>query len=107
MNIQISGHKIDITASIRNSIEEKIMRLKKHFDYLVDVHVNLKIEKLIHTAEATVHVRGHTLFAVAHADDMYVALDELVGKLDRQIIKHKEKLKSHHEKEVVHHNLRK
>ena len=107
MNIQISGHQIEITPSIRDLLEEKIKRLKKHFDYLADIHVNLKVEKLSHTAEATIHVRGHTLFAVAHSNDMYAAIDDLVGKLDRQIIKHKEKLKNHHEKEVVHHNLRK
>ncbi len=107
MNIQMSGQHVEITAAIRNSIEEKIGRLKKHFDHVVDVHVTLKVEKLSHTAEATIHVRGHTLFAVARAADMYAAIDDLVGKLDRQIIKHKEKLKSHHEKDVVHHNLRK
>ncbi len=107
MNIQLSGQHIEITEAIRNSIEEKIKRLKKHFNSLVDVHVNLKVEKLSHTAEATVHVRGHTLFATAVADDMYAAIDILVDKLNRQVMKHKEKLKSHHEKDVVHHNLRK
>ncbi len=107
MNIQLSGQHVEITDAIRDSIEEKITRLQKHFNDMVDIHVNLKVEKLNHTAEATIHVRGHTLFAVAIAEDMYIAIDELVHKLNRQIIRHKEKLKDHHEKEVVHHDLRK
>jgi len=107
MNIQLSGQHVEITDAIRESIENKVKRLQKRVSYIVDVHVNLKVEKLSHTAEATIHVRGHTLFAVAAAEDMYSAIDDLVEKLNRQIMKHKEKLKSHHEKEVVHHNLRK
>ena len=107
MNVQMSGQHIEITDAIRNSIEEKMKRLKKHFDRMVDIHVNLKVENLSHTAEATVHVRKHTLFAASTSGDMYAAIDEMISKLDRQIIKHKEKLKSHHEKDVVHHNLRK
>ncbi len=107
MNVQLSAQHIEITEAIRDVIEEKMARLRNHFDNMVDVHVNLKVEKLNHTAEATIHVRGHTLFAVAVAEDMYAAIDALVGKLNRQIIKHKEKLKSHHEKEVVHHHPRK
>ena len=107
MNIKLSGQHIEITEAIRHSVEEHMERLEKHFDSMVNTHVNLKIEKLEHIAEATIHVRGHTLFATAVADDMYVAIDKLIEKLNRQVAKHKEKLKSHHEKEVVHHHLRK
>ena len=107
MNVQLSGQQIEITNAIRTLVESKMKKLKKHFDSMVDIHVNLKVEKLNQTAEATIHVRGHTLFATARSEDMYAAIDALIGKLDRQILKHKEKLKSHHEKEVVHHNLRK
>ena len=107
MNIQLSCQHIEITEAIRNSIEKKIKRLQKHFREMVDIHVNLKVEKLRHTAEATIHVRGHTLFATTDHSDMYVAIDDLVNKLNHQIIKHKEKLRSHHKKEVVHHELRK
>ena len=107
MNIQLSGQHLEITDSIRNSVKEKIKRLQQHFNEMMDIHVNLKVERARHTAEATIHVRGHTLFATTDHDDMYVAIDDLVNKLNHQIVKHKEKLKNHHKKEVVHHKPRK
>ena len=98
MNLKLSAQHLETPETIRHFIEEKIEKLKTHFDKMVDIHVNLKIEKLHHIAEATIHVRGHTFFALSTAEDMYVAIDKMIGKLDRQLIKHKEKLKSHHEK---------
>jgi putative sigma-54 modulation protein len=55
----------------------------------------LTVEKLRQKAEATVHVRGAELFAIAEHEDMYAAIDALADKLDRQIIKHKEKHRGH------------
>ena len=107
MNLKLSAQHLGTSASIRRLIEEKIRKLKTHFDRVVDIHVNLKIEKLDHIAEATIRVRGHTFFALSSAQDMYVAIDQTIDKLDRQLVRHKEKLKSHHEKEMEHHNLRK
>jgi putative sigma-54 modulation protein len=55
----------------------------------------LTVEKLRQKAEATVHVSGAELFAIAEHEDMYAAIDALADKLDRQIIKHKEKHRGH------------
>ena len=60
------------------------------------MHVVLNIEKHIHQAEATAHVPGAELFAIAEADDMYAAIDLLSDKLDRQLLKHKEKTIARH-----------
>lgn len=107
MNLKLSAQHLETSEPIRRLIEEKVEKLRTHLGNMVDIHVNLKIEKLNHIAEATVHTRGHTFFALSTAEDMYVAIDRMIDKLDRQLIKYKEKLKHHHEKEVEHHNLRK
>ena len=69
---------------------------ERHFDHVTDVHVVLSVEKLRHTAEATVHISGGKLFADSTEEDMYAAIDGLADKLSRQITKHKEKLTDHH-----------
>jgi putative sigma-54 modulation protein len=95
MQVSVTGHHVEITDSLRNHVEEKISKLKRHFDNVVDVHVILTVEKHVQKAEATVQISGATLFAEDSQDDMYTAIDNMVDKLDRQIIKHKEKLKNH------------
>ncbi len=96
MQINLTGHHVDITDPLRNYVGEKLERLERHFDHVTDVHVVLSVEKLRHTAEATVLISGGKLFADRTESDMYAAIDGLSDKLDRQIKKHKEKLTDHH-----------
>jgi len=95
MQVSVSGHHVEVTDSLRNYVEEKINKLKRHFDNVTDIHVILTVEKLEQKAEATVQIRGAKLFADDVKEDMYQAIDSMIDKLDRQIIKHKEKTGSH------------
>ncbi len=99
MNIDITGHHIEVTDSLRAYVNEKFERLERHFDNVTKTHVILTVEKKVQKAEASIHVSGGNLFADATSDDMYAAIDSLTDKLDRQVIKHKEKLTDHHRSE--------
>ncbi len=105
MQIELTGHHLDLTPAIRNFVNEKFKRLERHFDHVINTHVVLSVEKVRHKAEASMLVSQNKIFANATADDMYVAIDDLIDKLDRQIVKHKEKLKDHHNEEGAHRNL--
>jgi len=96
MQIDITGHHIDITDSMRSYVNTKFERLKRHFDNMTDTHVILTVEKLRQKAEATIHIKGHNIFADSTDEDMYAAIDSLTDKLDRQIKKYKEKDSDHH-----------
>ena len=91
MQIDITGHHIEISPALRDYTTEKIARLERHFDKISKVHVILSVEKLRHHAEAPVSANGANLFANAEEQDMYAAIDALVDKLDRQANKLKEK----------------
>ena len=95
MQINLTGHHVDITDALRQYVQTKIERLERHFDSVTNVHVVLSVEKLQQKAEATMHMSGADVFADSVHEDMYAAIDALVDKLDRQVKKHKEKLKDH------------
>ena len=95
MQINLTGHHVDITDSLRNYVDSKFERLERHFDNVTNTHVILSVEKLEQKAEATMHLSGNTVFADSIDEDMYAAIDTLVDKLDRQVKKHKEKIKNH------------
>ena len=95
MQINLTGHHVEITDSLRNYVDTKFSKLERHFDHITNVHVILNVEKLNQKAEATVHLSGAEVFASSEDTDMYTAIDSMVDKLDRQVIKHKEKLKRH------------
>jgi putative sigma-54 modulation protein len=95
MQINLTGHHMDITPALRSYVQSKFERLERHFDQMTNVHVILTVEKERQIAEATIHVNRGNLFADAESSDMYAAIDSLVDKLDRQVKKHKEKINDH------------
>lgn len=98
MQINITGHHIEVTDALRNHITEKMKKLTRHFDHATSAHVILNVDGHLKKAEATLHAPKADLFAKHEADDMYAAIDLMVDKLDRQILKYKEKLTNHHQK---------
>jgi putative sigma-54 modulation protein len=100
MQLTVTGHHVEVTAPLRSYVEKKLERIVRHFDHVIDVHCVLTVEKLIHKAEATLHVSGLNFHADASDDDMYAAIDSLTDKLDRRVKKHKEKRNNHHATEA-------
>ncbi|MCL4121080.1 UNVERIFIED_CONTAM: hypothetical protein GTU68_028995 [Idotea baltica] len=91
MQLNISGHHLDITDPIKEYVTTKLSKLERHHDRITSTNVILSVDKLSQKAEATVHVSGGEFFADSEHDDLYAAIDMLTDKLDRQLIKHKEK----------------
>src|SRR5262250_1664883 len=92
MNLNVSGHHLEVTPAIRTYVRSKLERVTRHFDHVIDAHVILTVEKLRQRAEVTLHVPGKELFCECEEDDLYAAIDLLADKLDRQVIRYKDKL---------------
>ncbi|MEX0606095.1 MAG: ribosome hibernation promoting factor [Marinobacter sp.] len=91
MQLNISGHHVELTPALKEYVSGKFEKLERHFDHISNCQVTLEVEKVRQMAEATLHVIGGEIHAKAENEDMYAAIDALVDKLDRQVLKHKEK----------------
>ena len=85
MNLTISGHHLEVTPALRMYVTEKLDRITRHFDQVVDVKVLLSIEnqkekERRQRAECNIHVKGSDLFAESAHSDLYAAVDDLVDK---------------------------
>lgn len=96
MNLTVTGHHIEVTPAIRDYVTDKIKKVTRHFDNVIDINVILSVEKLVQKAEVNLHVSGKDIFVQSEDADLYAAIDSLVDKLDRQVLKHKEKHSDHH-----------
>jgi putative sigma-54 modulation protein len=92
MNLNVSGHHLEVTLAIRTYVRAKLQRVTRHFEHLIDAHVILTVNKLKQKAEVTLHVRGKDLHCQSEEDDLYAAIDLLADKLDRQVLRYKDKL---------------
>lgn len=95
MNLSIHGHHLVVTPAMRQYVEDKLQRIRRHFDHVIDASVMLSVDKPLQRAEVTLRVRGSSLHAEAAEQDMYAAIDVLVDKLDRQVLRHKDRVKDH------------
>jgi putative sigma-54 modulation protein len=96
MNLNITGHHLDVTPAIREYIQTKMTRVVRHFDHVIDTQVILSLEPLKHRAELTLHIRGKDIHCEATEDNLYAAIDLLIDKVDRKVLQHKTRTQNHH-----------
>jgi len=94
MNLQITGHHLEVTPAIREYIETKLERVIRHFDQVIDIKVMLSVEPLRHRADITMRVPGKDLHCETVQENLYAAIDLLIDKIDRQVIEYKSRLQS-------------
>ena len=90
MQLHVKGRNLEVTDSIREYAERKLQKLDRRVHESTRVEIELAVEKNpsiaeSQVAEATVHLKGHTLRARETARDMKAAIDELADKLVRQV----------------------
>lgn len=105
MNLNISGHHLEVTPAIREYVTSKLDRVIRHFDNVIGVNVIVSVDKLQHKVEATIHVRGKDIHVETVDENMYAAIDLLADKLDRQVVKHKEKISDHRNESPKHQSV--
>lgn len=102
MNLNITGHHVEVTPAIRDYVTTKLDRVIRHFDSVTSVGVILSVEKLKQKAEVTLHVRGKDIFVESDDTDLYAAIDSMTDKLDRQVQKYKQKQSDHNHEALKH-----
>ena len=90
MQLHVKGKNLEVNDSIRDYVERKLQKLDRRVHESARVEIELAVERNpsiaeSQVAEATVHLKGHTLRAREAARDMKAAIDELVDKLVRQV----------------------
>jgi len=91
MQINITGHHVELTPALHEFVENKFAKLERFFDQIISIQVTLTVDKLRQIAESDIKVAGGDIHASAESEDMYASIDQLMDKLERQLIKHKEK----------------
>lgn len=97
MQMIISGHKVKVTAPMRQYTVKKISKLTHYFENIQKIEVLLDPRSIDDTtrrevAEVTVWAAGKKVIRASEAaQDMYSAIDLVFAELEQQLKKHKEK----------------
>lgn len=93
MRVEITSKSLDLTDSMRDHVDRRLVKIEKYFDGILDCHVIVRVERFIHRVEITLHGRGFDLFSEGSAEDFYAAFDSAAERMERQVRKLKEKIR--------------
>lgn len=96
MNLTISGHHLEVSSAMKEYVTNKLVRITRHYDNVIDISVLLSVDSLPEKekrqkAEINLNLAGKAIRVESTAQDIYAAIDLLMDKLDRTVLKHKEK----------------
>lgn len=99
-NIGITGRHVLVTDAMKDYALEKISKIEKFTDRIIDVSLRMDIQKLEHKVDIVMSVGHVKIKATSSTTDMYVSIDQAVHKLETQFLKYKDKLHDHAAKDL-------
>lgn len=93
MDITVTFRRMEPIESLKIYAEEKISKIEKYFDFPVEAHVVLSLEKFRHIADVTLSLDGARVKGVEETGDMYSAIDQVMDKIEKQVKKYRSKIR--------------
>jgi putative sigma-54 modulation protein len=97
-NITIVAKNFQLTEPMRQHIWDKLVKLERFHNHIMNVHVTLDIQKIEHVCVITCHFNHIKTKVEAHSTDMYASIDKAIQKLQHLFSKWKGKLQDYHKK---------
>ena len=95
MQYSVTFRHMEPSDNLKDYSHDKLLRLEKYLDAVIDAEVTMTVDKFRHRAEVLITSDGLKIKAEEETEDMYSAIDAVVDKLEKQIKRHREKLKDH------------
>jgi ribosomal subunit interface protein len=81
MKIKISGHHVEITEGIKQSIENKFAKISKHYPSIMTLNSTITVEPHLQKLEVTTLYEGEKVTVNASDKQLYVAIAKVAKKL--------------------------
>jgi putative sigma-54 modulation protein len=94
MQVQITGHHVEITPGLRSFVTAKLSKIEDYYPKVRKVTVVLTVEKYRHTAEIHFHAEGIEMSAKKTTKDMYASVEEALAAIAQQAAKRKDRIRS-------------
>lgn len=97
-NVTITGRHVEVTDAMKEYAIDKIVKIERVVDRIIDVTVTMDIQKLDHKIDVIFRFDHFKIRAQAVSDNMYTSIDRVAEKLQSQLRKYKSKIKDHQAK---------
>lgn len=94
-NVTVTGRHVLITDSMKDYALEKLTKIERFTDRVIDVAITMDIQKIDHRVDILIKVGHLTIKSQADTDNMYASIDKAVDKIQAQLRKYKQRLQDH------------
>jgi ribosomal subunit interface protein len=89
MKINISGHHVDVTDGIKQSIESKFNKISKHYPSIMTINSTISVEQNRQKVEVTTNFEGVSVSVNATDKTLYAAIASAAKKLQVALARRK------------------
>ena len=101
VQVTILGKHIDVTTPLKNYILERIEKIEKINQQIMEIVVRIDIQKLDHRVDIVMKFSHFKIAVHAITTEMYSAIDKAFDRLRAKIRKWKGRIQDHHAKGVA------
>lgn len=102
MQIDLSGHHVEITDGIREAVHQKLEKIESHYPHIDAINVIVTVERNSQKIEMSTQFMGAPISVHNSELDLYTAIAGCAKKLDAKLAHKKGTKKAHlHEKPIL------
>lgn len=98
--LTVYGKSVQVTEAMKNYLRDKLSKIERLNNHIMDIHAYLDIQRLEHTISILLKLEHLQIKVSASSSDMYASIDEAVNRLQQKIRRWKERIQYHHAKGV-------
>ncbi len=96
--LSILGRNVLVTDAMKNYASEKIAKIERFHNHLMDIYVTMDIQKIDHVVDIVVKFEHFKIKVHAGSSDMYASIDKAVARLHKLMARWKDRIQDHHRK---------
>lgn len=105
-NITVTGRHVMVTDAMQQYAIEKIQKIERFSNRVIDVDVVMDIQKLDHRVDITMKVEQIVVRSTASSENIYTSIDKAIDKLLAQIRRYKGRIHEHQVRGGASENIR-
>lgn len=94
-DITVTGRNVLVTDAMQQYAIDKISKIDRFSNRIVDVNVVMDIQKLEHRVDITMKVDQIVVRSSANSENIYSSIDKAVDRLKSQLSRYKRRLREH------------
>lgn len=98
--LNIIGRHVLVTEAMKNYAWEKVAKVERIHNHLMDMQITMDIQNLEHTVDIVLKFEHFRIKVHAATTDMYASIDKAIDRLQTLIRRWKDRIQDHHKKKL-------